>query len=127
MMWGISELKTLAEAWPANPEGSDWIDPSVWTQPKRNASFITRAEFKSEIERRLKWTKEDGEDLVTQVQEGLEYDKLTRRARMALNYISGKPKKTPYSQWNATNSHRTKVQLQERIKRRNNRKRHTGR
>ena len=90
--------------WPANPEGTSYIDPAVRTQPRSNASFEIPVSILAEVERRLNKTGEDGEDLRQLISQGTE---LTNRATQALNYVSGwRDRRMTYAQYRADKKYR---------------------
>lgn len=112
MLWLLEHLDVIrAGRWPANPEGSSYVDPIVHVQARRKAPFETPAQIYGEVSDRLEATGQAGEELLHQVQSGLnDVELLSPFARSALNYMSGWPRRRMcYSDWVRQRKYREKV------------------
>lgn len=86
--------------WPADPDGSSYIDPKVQTAFKSEAYFIKPVGILAEVEYRRKRTGTDGKLLRAQVEGGKDIDELEPEARSALMYIKGwRRKRMSYNAW----------------------------
>lgn len=92
MIFLIEHLVELGEGnWPANPDGSSYIDPSLRSKSFRNEAYFCKpAGLVACIMGRLDKTGEDGITLMEDIHSGIrEYRDLKSVAKRALNYISG--------------------------------------
>ena len=138
MLWLLEHLPELETGnWPVNPQGSGYVDLPLKKSGRQQAYFETPCQFAAEVSWRLDKTGEDGKILYWQVQSGVtEYELLEHEAKEALNYMSGwRRRQTSYSRFNTNRRYRekmrrfggrqqlTKIQIQERKKRKRNARR----
>ena len=110
MLFLLEHLGILESGnWPANPEGTSYVDPIVHVQARQKAPFETAAQIYAEVSIRLEATGEAGEVLLEEIQSGLnDVELLSGFARSALNYMSGWPRrKMCYNAWRRQRKYRS--------------------
>jgi len=111
MLWLVEHLHVIKSGdWPANPEGTSYVDPIVHVQARRKAPFETAAQIYGEVSDRLEATGEAGQVLLEEIQSGLtDVNLLSGFARSALNYMSGWPRRRMcYNAWRRQRRYRKK-------------------
>lgn len=90
-MWLIGHRETLqAGDWPAHPEGQKEA-PKTQKMPSHSAYYETPEQHIGEINSRLANCNENWRnELIEQVDKGVEFEQLTTMARLVLSYIVGK-------------------------------------
>lgn len=90
--------------WPANPDGSSYIDPNIKTGYRSEAYYAKPTGILAEVEYRLKRTGTDGKLLRAEVLAGLD---LSQESKDALMYIKGwRRKRMSYQSWRKQRDYR---------------------
>jgi len=86
-----------AGGWPANPDGSSYIDTKIQTGFKSEAYYVKPVGILAEVEYRRRRTGSDGKLLRAEVLAGLE---LSQESKSALHYCKGwRRKRMSYQRW----------------------------
>ncbi len=91
MIFLIEHILELGEGrWPASPDGSSYVDLPIRSRQFNQEAYFTKpTEMVAEVMSRLNRT-EDGPVLMEEIHSGLcERHLLGKKARKALNYVSG--------------------------------------
>jgi len=92
IIWIRSNSETLrAGDWPKDPGGSD--DSRASRQVHSEGYFVGAVIVISEVEARLKTTHNNGELLITQIEDGRTLSNFSDGARAILMYVSGRRRK----------------------------------
>jgi len=94
-------LTLLSGNWPPSPDASSYTDIAR-RGFKSDAYYVKPEEIIGEVELRLKTTGVAGEALIDEINQGLNFEQLSRPAKRALLFIKGwRRKRTSFSVWSA--------------------------
>ena len=108
VIWIIENAGALRTVtWPANPDGSSYIDPKIKIGFGSEAYYVKPVGILAEVEYRLKRTGTDGKLLRAEVENGKDISMMEPESRSALMYIKGwRRKSLSYQRWKKQRKYR---------------------